>query len=57
MEHVDGQPLAGPVPVERAIAIAIQICDALEAAHRHGIVHRDLKPSNILISKAARKCS
>ena len=52
MEHVDGEPLAGPVPIERAVAIAIQICDALDAAHRTGIVHRDLKPSNILISKS-----
>ena len=52
MEHVDGQPLTGPVSPERAIAIAIQICEALEAAHRNGIVHRDLKPSNILISKS-----
>src|SRR6478736_3136100 len=34
MEHVEGQPLAGPLPAERAIAVAIQICEALEAAHR-----------------------
>ncbi len=53
MEHVDGQPLAGPIPLVRALPIAIQICGALEAAHRAGIVHRDLKPSNILISKGS----
>src|SRR5215469_10830649 len=51
MEYVEGQPLRGPLPVERAVEYARQILDALDAAHRSGIVHRDLKPANILVTK------
>ena len=51
MEYVEGQPLKGPLPVERAVEYALQILDALDAAHRMGIVHRDLKPANILVTK------
>src|SRR5215472_7991365 len=51
MEYVEGQPLKGPLPVERAVEYARQILDALDAAHRMGIVHRDLKPANILVTK------
>jgi hypothetical protein len=51
MEYVEGQPLQGPLPVERAVEYARQILDALDAAHRLGIVHRDLKPANILVTK------
>jgi eukaryotic-like serine/threonine-protein kinase len=52
MELVEGPTLAdriveGPIPLEEALSIARQICDALEAAHDKGIVHRDLKPGNI----------
>ncbi len=49
MEHVEGKPLAGPMPVDQALKVAEQILDALDAAHRKGIVHRDLKPGNILL--------
>ena len=52
MELVEGPTLAeriaeGRIPLEEALPIARQICDALEAAHDKGIVHRDLKPGNI----------
>jgi len=42
--------LRGPMPVDEAIGIAIQIAEALEAAHAGGTVHRDIKPANILIT-------
>ena len=55
MELVDGQPLAGPLPLERALLFARQILSALAAAHDKGITHRDLKPGNILVTAAGVK--
>ena len=52
MELVEGENLAGPLPLETALNYARQIADALEAAHEKGIVHRDLKPANIMITPA-----
>ena len=51
MEYVEGKPLKGPMPLDQALAVAGEILDALDAAHRQGIVHRDLKPGNILLGK------
>ena len=39
----------GPIPVVRALEIAMQVADALEAAHQEGIVHCDVKPSNLIV--------
>ena len=55
MELVDGVPLKGPLPVDKAVEYAGQILDALDAAHRKGITHRDLKPANILVTKQGIK--
>jgi len=55
MEFVEGEVLKGPMPVTHALQLAIQMADALEAAHRKGIIHRDLKPGNVLVTKSGVK--
>src|ERR1700676_716214 len=55
MEYVEGTPLKGPLPTDQALKCAVQICAALDAAHKKGITHRDLKPANILVTKAGIK--
>jgi eukaryotic-like serine/threonine-protein kinase len=56
MEHLTGETLAariakGPLSIEQAIDLAIQIASALDSAHSVGIVHRDLKPGNIFLAR------
>lgn len=56
MEYLEGKNLAqmtraeGMLPAARAVNIMVQVCGALEEAHRQGMVHRDLKPENIFLT-------
>jgi len=54
-EHLEGDSLKGrleiePLPLDKALGLAVEIAEALTAAHGGGIVHRDLKPDNIFVS-------
>jgi serine/threonine protein kinase len=59
LELVDGEDLSqrlgrGPFEIEEALALALQITQALEAAHEQGVVHRDLKPANVKVTPEGR---
>jgi TolB-like protein/predicted Ser/Thr protein kinase len=56
MEYVDGQSLKdrllqGPLPTEEGLILAIEVAEALEAAHAKGIIHRDIKPGNVMLTQ------
>lgn len=60
MEYLEGQSLAerlsrGALPLDQAVRYAIEIAQALDAAHRRGIIHRDLKPGNVILTKSGAK--
>src|ERR1051326_5483156 len=56
LELVDGETLAhriesgGPILIQDALRIAVEIAEALEAAHSSGVIHRDIKPGNIMLT-------
>ena len=59
LELVEGETFAerlqrGRLPLDEALQIARQLCEALEAAHERGIIHRDVKPSNIKLTPSGQ---
>ncbi|MDR3615793.1 MAG: protein kinase [Candidatus Obscuribacterales bacterium] len=61
MDYLEGISLhqliedTGHLPIERAVAIFIQVANALDKAHEKGVIHRDLKPSNIILIEQGEK--
>jgi serine/threonine protein kinase len=60
MEYLEGETLdrrlqKGPLPLKQALTYGVQICEALEKAHRAGILHRDLKPGNVMLTPGGAK--
>ncbi len=60
MEYLEGETLderlqRGPLPLKQVLEYGMQICNALEKAHRAGIVHRDLKPGNVMLTSSGAK--
>ena len=60
MEFLQGETLAarllrGPLPFDQVLLLAIDITQALDAAHAQGIVHRDVKPSNVMLTRTGAK--
>src|SRR5579864_8608800 len=60
MEFLEGETMAerirkGPLAIEQALKIGVEVCEGLEKAHRMGVVHRDLKPANIMLTKSGAK--
>jgi eukaryotic-like serine/threonine-protein kinase len=60
MEYLEGRTLAdrlsdGPLPLEQALRHGIEICDALDRAHRQGVIHRDVKPGNVMLTREGAK--
>jgi len=59
MELVEGPTLdasipSGGLPLPRFLELALQLVDAVQAAHQKGVVHRDLKPSNVMLTESGR---
>ena len=54
LELVEGETLRGPVPLDKALDYALQVAEALHAAHEKSIIHRDLKPDNVKITPQGR---
>ncbi len=60
MEFLEGETLGarlatGPLPPDQLLRYAVEVADALGAAHRQGVYHRDLKPGNVMLTKAGSK--
>src|SRR5262249_21288223 len=59
MEYLDGQDLRkvvrsrGRLPIEEAVDLVLQACEAIAEAHSLGIIHRDLKPANLILTQRA----